>query len=385
MSEVKNKASEAKNDAVSSAKNQACSAAGIPGDDMPSPDGVVWRWTGKENTFGQIGERLIFTGDRKSDSYKEQVFRHMAIFKEVLTRLGSTEAYGLIEYLTSEDKKTCAPIDEIPRYAWTKAFVDNPTLDNFKVFAMAMLYDSPNYMIYLQYPMSNGTKGIVNADKGWLLAWPSETEMITERRAREEYAIELAKKKITLKDICEYALMQYQRAEAAVQQGNPSLAHGYFVAERLKEKLIDEHPDYNSSADCVRQVEAEAAKWDANNRAMYVSMIEACTVNSAKPVDVPAGVSVSADIKSNGDAAGKKWAAAKKLEYVKTIYLGNQWHTFKNPKYPYNVTHYALKAAVICKMGDKYVMQKMDLQKSLQGQYSMVPGLGENLTPVNYK
>ena len=50
---------------------------------------------------------------------------------------------------------------------------------------------------------------------------------------------------------------------------------------------------------------------------------------------------------------------------MKTIYLGNQWKTFKSQKYPYPITHYAIPAAVICKKGDKYVMQQMDLQKTV--------------------
>jgi hypothetical protein len=118
---------------------------------------------------------------------------------------------------------------------------------------------------------------------------------------------------------------------------------------------------------------------------MYRNMIDICGVNNMKPVEMPKGVSVSADIKSNGDAAAKKWAQAANLEYVKTIYLESKWHEFKNPKYPYNVTHHALKTAVIGKKGGKYVMMNMDLQKTVKGQWGMSVGLGAKLTPVNYK
>ncbi len=114
-------------------------------------------------------------------------------------------------------------------------------------------------------------------------------------------------------------------------------------------------------------------------------MLDLCSTSAMAPVDVPAGVSVSADIKSNGDAAAKKWAQAANLEYVKTIYLGNKWQAFKSQKFPYPITHYSIPAAVICKKGDKYVMQKMDLQKTVKGQYGMNVGLGAKLTPVNYK
>ena len=202
-------------DTKSEAVGQASEAAGI---ENPSAEGVVWRWKGKESELGsEWADKFVFNGDRKSSAYKVQVGAHMKIFNEILPLLGSTTAYGMRDFVTfGPEKKTAVPIDEVPRYAWTKAFVDNPTLDNFKVFAMVLLYNSPTYMVYLEYIMNDKTNGIVNSQKGWMLPWPSESAMRSERDAREDYAFELAKKKIALKDICEYTCMQYQRAEAAL-------------------------------------------------------------------------------------------------------------------------------------------------------------------------
>ena len=180
--------------------------------------------------------------------------------------------------------------------------------------------------------------GVVNSSKGWMLAWPSESDMITERRNREEYAIEIAKRKIALKDICEYTLMQYQRAEAAIQQGSASLAHGYFMAEAIKTRVIEGHSQYNASDEMVRKVEAESAKWQNNQGELYRQMLDLCSTSAMAPVDMPKGVNVSADIKSN-----------------------------------------------IVKQNGKYMMQKMDLQKTVNGQYGVVQALGAKLQPVNYK
>lgn len=380
--EAKNKADNAKSSATAQAQNKAGDAAGL---NEPSAEGVVWRWAGKEKVMGSWADKLVFTGDRKSDAYKQQVYLHTKIFGEVLKRLASSDVYGLLDYITSDDKKTCAPVDEIPRYAWTKAFVDNPTFDNFMVFAMVLIYDMPTYMVYLDYPMSNPSSGVVNAEKGWMLAWPSKSDMISERQARENYAIEIAKKKLSLDNICEYTAFQYKRAEGALENGSVGLAQSFFMAEALKKRVIEEHPNYDASNEWVRKVEAEAAKWEANNREMYRNMVDICGINTMTPVDMPTGVSVAADIKSNGDAAAKKWAQAANLEYVKTIYLGSKWEAFKSQKYPYPITHYSIPAAVIGKKGDKYVMMKMDLQKTVKGQYGMNVGLGAKLTPVNYK
>lgn len=379
-SAAKDKASDAKNNAVESAKNSAGNAVGL---NTPSADGVVWHWDGRLNELGDWEKHMVFDGNRKGHPYMQQVKIHMDIFGQVLSRLGSTTLYGYRDYITfGPDKKKAFPLDEVPRYAWTKAFVENPTVDNFKVFAMTLLYSSPLYMLYLQYPMDNASSGVVNTEKGWMLEWPSESDMNSERSAREDYAIELAKKKISLKDICDYTCLQYERAEAALEKPSVSLAHGFFLAEQLKKRLVDEHPDYNASAECVRKVEALASKWEANNRKLYQEMVEKCGVDGATPQPLPTGVSVSADIKSNGDAAAKKWAAAKKMEYVKTIYLAKSWRAFKSLKFPYNVTHHSIDVVVVLKTNGKTVMQRCDLQKSLQGQYGVVPALGSKLLPV---
>lgn len=225
-------------------------------------------------------------------------------------------------------------------------------------------------------------RGIINSSKNAMLAWSSENEMIDERRHREEYALEIAKQKVSLQNISAYINLQYRRAEYGLQHPESQFVISYFVAEALKDLLMKEHKEYKASVDCVREVEMQAAKWEADNYQQYVDLLERYGVNATDPIALLAGFSVSADIKAKGDAAVKKWAAAKKLEYVRTIYLGSKWREFKNPKLPYNVTHNAIEVAVVCKIGDKTVMDQCDLQKSLQGQYSVVSGLGARLMPV---
>ena len=110
---VEQKIDNAKSDAVS----QASDAAGIPSDNGLDASKVVWRWTGKESELGEEwAKNFVFDGDRKSSAYKVQVGAHMKIFNEILPKLGSTTAYGLLDYATfGPNNKTAVPIDEIPR------------------------------------------------------------------------------------------------------------------------------------------------------------------------------------------------------------------------------------------------------------------------------
>ena len=118
---AKDKVEQKIDDAKSSAVNQASDAAGIPSDNGIDASKVVWRWKGKESELGQEwADNFVFNGDRKSSAYKVQVGAHMKIFNEILPKIGSTTAYGLLDFVTfGPDKKTAVPIDEVPRYAWT--------------------------------------------------------------------------------------------------------------------------------------------------------------------------------------------------------------------------------------------------------------------------
>ena len=362
---------------TASGASSSASSVGADDGDMPSANGVVWRWENKD-VIGQSGYDVFHNTDHKMDTWGRQLKYHNDVFTTVKGKKQRLNYWSDF----NDNHKMLVPVDEIPRYAWTKVFVDNPTVENYKMFAQVVMYMHPNFWGDLNYVLEDPSRGIISTKEGTSLPWASETDMISERRRREEYALEIAKQKVPLKDICDYINLQYRRAEYGLQHPESQFVMSLFVAEANYELLMKKHKDYKASAECVRSVEMNAAKWDANNREMYRDLMERFEVNAADPVALPSGVSVSADIKAKGDAAAKKWAGLKKLEYVKTIYLGSKWREFKNPKFPYNVTHHAIEVAVVCKMGDKTVMEQCDLQKSLQGQYSIVPAPGARLMPV---
>lgn len=82
--------------------------------------------------------------------------------------------------------------------------------------------------------------------------------MIDERRHREEYALEIAKQKVSLQNISAYINLQYRRAEYGLQHPESQFVISYFVAEALKDLLMKEHKEYKASVDCVREVEMQA-------------------------------------------------------------------------------------------------------------------------------
>lgn len=368
---VKSKADDTKSKVV----NQASEAAGIPTEDAPDASKVVWRWEDKNAPYYQM---MHYAG--KDGAYATQVDQ---LYKVISIIKGEGKKLGNYYDLGDRAAKKVVPVDEVYRYAWTKVFVDNPTMDNFKLFALVLPYQDPIFWADFEYAMDNASTGLVNREANTMLPWANESEMRSERSEREDYALELALRKISLKDACEYTLMQFQRAEKGLQDPQPGFVLGMYVGRALTDYFIKKHKDYNESLDYVREVLNAAQPWE--NGTKYAQLLNGFRVNATPAQPMPKGVNVDATTKSKGEAAGKTFAKNQGYEYVKTIFLESSWRAFKNTKYPYNVTHHSLKAAVIMKKGDKYVMQQCDLQKSLQGQFSMVQGLGSKLTPVDYK
>ena len=365
-----------KEKATKKAKEAVSEATGVDLDgDAPDASKVVWRWEDKKAPYYKT---MHYAG--KDDAYTAQV---KLIYDVITTVKGEGKKISNYYRLGDANQNKVVPIDEVFRYAWTKAFVDNPTMDNFKLLALILPYQDPIFWHDLEYAMDNASTGLVNTKANTMLPWASESAMRSERDERENYAFELAQKKISLKDACEYAKMQFGRAEQGLQDPKAGYVLSMFVGRALVDYFIKNHKDYNESLDYVREVLNAANSWQ--NGSKYADLLNGFRVGATPAQPMPKGVNVDATTKSKGEAAAKSFASKQNCEYVKTIFTESNWRAFKNTKYPYNVTHHALKCVVIMKKGDKYVMQHCDLQKSLQGQYSMVQGLGSKLTPVDYK
>lgn len=81
-------------------------------------------------------------------------------------------------------------------------------------------------------------------------------------------------------------------------------------------------------------------------------------------VSEPKGVTVDAKTRNAGIAAAKKFAGAN---FEKAVFTKSSWQTFKESKYPYRITAYALPIAIITKEGGKRFVQYCTLTKSANG------------------
>ena len=93
-------------------------------------------------------------------------------------------------------------------------------------------------------------------------------------------------------------------------------------------------------------------------------LYDAYQKNYVEAVSEPKGVNVDVKTRSAGIAAAKKFAGAK---FEKAVFTKSTWQTFKEPKYPYRITAYALPIAIITKDGGKRYVQYCTLTKSANG------------------
>ena len=89
---------------------------------------------------------------------------------------------------------------------------------------------------------------------------------------------------------------------------------------------------------------------------------------SAKPVEMPKAASVSAEIQNQATAKAKAKFGAK---FVKAIVVESDWHVYKEPNYPYEISHRTMDVDVIIKEGNDYfVSHQMLWQNYTAGKFS---------------
>lgn len=89
---------------------------------------------------------------------------------------------------------------------------------------------------------------------------------------------------------------------------------------------------------------------------------------SAKPVEMPKAANVSAEIQNQATAKAKAKFGAK---FVKAIVTESDWHVYKEPNYPYDISHRTMNVDVIIKEGNDYfVSHQMLWQNYTAGKFS---------------
>ena len=122
---------------------------------------------------------------------------------------------------------------------------------------------------------------------------------------------------------------------------------------------------------------------------MYPKWIEGEMLD-AKPIAMPKTHDMGADLAQKAlDAAKSQFAGSFNVDEV--VFTTNQWHEFKEPKYPYRVMHRSLEAALLTKEGDKWMirfydfLQMSDTSGGWTQSYGFQAGADASPKVVNYK
>ena len=395
-SEVKNKANDAKNGAVSSATSQASEAAGVSaadGSGKVASNGYTIKWRWEDKSLGEDYARLHWAAP-KSEIWASQILWLYDVVGPVVSHgdffMGSARSGKYMDF-----GGKYVPSDEPLRYAWTKNFVDDPSFNNWIYFCYVLPFQCVNWYGNYRYLMDDYSNGIVKADNNMMLAWSSEQQMLDERNAREEYAIELAWEKEPIEKMAQYGsfLLKQVRDKFAKGTADVDLVWKLFQVIAIKDLMIDKNPNLAKfkDNDAVRQFSSDYINpklfTGEPYTGQYFDIINAYRNGSMAKQEVPAGVAVDAATKNGGISAGKTSAQNFGEQFVEVIYKEKDWHTFKSPKYPYPITHYSLAISLITKKGDSYIMRNGNLQKTKAGKYQIQIGMDGTASgvPVNYK
>lgn len=85
---------------------------------------------------------------------------------------------------------------------------------------------------------------------------------------------------------------------------------------------------------------------------------------SSKPVAMPKAAAVSAEIQNQATAKAKAKFGDK---FVKAIVTESDWHIYKEPNYPYNISHRSISVDVIIKENGDYFVSHQDLRQNYAG------------------
>jgi len=110
---------------------------------------------------------------------------------------------------------------------------------------------------------------------------------------------------------------------------------------------------------------------------------------SGRPIEMPKTYDMGADLAKKAlDAAQNQFESFK---VDKVVFISNNWSEYKEPKYPYRVMHRSINAALLTKVGDKwliryyYFKQASDQKGGWIQNYGFEAGSDSEPKSVNYK
>lgn len=292
------------------------------------------------------------------------------------------------ELLTPQGEKMGVYADEAFRCSYAAAFFADPNSENsVRRLAALLAYLGKHVQSMFTCEGTNAAndfEGILDAKQGLVLPAPKFKDL---RFDRERIMIDMACQVVDFDLIANRVIENFEKVieNDAFCQKDPSLRVEYLLgAYEMYERVLVEHNDWKSKKDSDPKARRATMLYTRFNQTPESrEILKAVRAEYIPAVSMPKGVSVPADVKAKGDAAGRELAQHRGDEFVKVVYLESQWHAFKQHDWPYKVTHYVIAADLITKSNGKTVLTHCALQKSVDGQkYVMVVGNDSEKHPV---
>lgn len=291
------------------------------------------------------------------------------------------------EFMTPAGEKMGVYCDDIFRYPFAAAFFADPNSE-------AAVQKLAELLVILSPIMKSGVeikpetcddyKGILDAKLGIVLP---TMEYEKRRFERERIMFNMALNVVDFDLIADRVIDCFENVEKndEICQKYPMIrAKYYLMGTELYTQILVQHKDWNkreASDPKARKATMLYTRWTADG--VVGKIMGAVRMGNIPAVSMPKGVSVSGELKTKGDAAGRELAGHRGDEFVKVVYHSNKWQTIKEKVWPYKIIKYTLKADLITKSGGKTVLTHCYLQKSANGQkYVMVVGSDSERHPV---
>lgn len=289
-------------------------------------------------------------GDSRADLYG----RYFSYFSYALkndNRNGTNRISDFVP-VKADEPQIQVPADEYFLNFWTCRFIADPKSETALkeyMYAYTWLFH-PICKIQYDYDMKDKTNGIIN-DNSIMYA-----DLVNMRWNRDGMAYGFATRITPVENLLKLA---DECAKGITDPKGNAFSHlfNHYVLDVIVSDFLPKH----SNAPDAQKLQLLKLKLETPR---IGELVDAYQQGFIEAVSEPKGVAVDAKTRTEGIAAAKKFAGDN---FEKAVFTKSDWQTFKEPKWPYRITAYALPIAIITKEGDKRFVQYCTLTKSADG------------------
>jgi hypothetical protein len=229
-----------------------------------------------------------------------------------------------------------------------------------------------------------GTPNTVHLDDGTTLKMSVPFPKVMSNLENELQRLHNVAFEVTPLEVVQSACARYYNnvAKFIKEENYQQLTYNYFLFETAL--YFWKHND--------KRVEDETYDYLINEYDSFIQLYEKwseAAKMSGAPIDMPKTYDMGASLTQKALTAAKKQFSNFTVD--KVVFTGNQWKEFKQQEWPYRVMHRSVDAALLTKVGDKWVirfysfLQKSDQKGGWIEDYGFQAGGNADPQPVNYK